>query len=317
MQQSKNCMKTLITCAFCLLGFCSVEAQDWEPLTFPISENITEITFIHPDTGFVVTGGGRCAATYDGAVTWYNLPVALGTPLEGVHFLNADTGIVCGRMGAIYRTLDSGNTWENHSLPDTLPWLTSVVMLDHLNGYVTGLSRTQGKPMAGIGLRTTNGGESWKPQRQIGIGYGELFLSADTSLYFQSYGKLNVSADKGKSWKSLPTGMANPTRATAILGKTGLTAGNGGAVGYSTNGGKTWTEAKHNVVAHFTSVVLVDSLVGYVGGTEGVIMKTTDGGQQWKAEKPPIKFHIYDMISSGEYLYAVGHGGGIMRKKVR
>ncbi|HUV31803.1 MAG TPA: YCF48-related protein [Acidobacteriota bacterium] len=293
-------------------------AQGWEAVEFPLRENITGASFVHPDTGHLVTNGGKHARTFDAGATWWGLQITAGEPLEDVYFLDGMAGYVCGRKGAIHMTRDGGEHWQNISWPDTAATLVSMCMMDKWTGVTTGLYPTKDIPFGGIALRTTDGGHTWRPLSLSGQAYGDLLNLPGDALYCASMGYLNVSRDKGKSWQSEKIGDGRPGRALALSGKNGVMIGNHGMCAYTEDSAKTWHPVDlGDDERHFTCVVMVNDTVGYIGGTKTSLFTTTDGGHTWQQELMAKSFHVLDLTLVGDWLWAVGTEGGIIRKKVR
>ena len=111
-------------------------AGNWEAINFPVKEAITGIFFVNPDTGFVVTVGGKFGATYDGAKNWLILQVTPNVPLEDLYFLDTKNGIVCGRNGTILSTTDGGRSWQSPSYSYTILWLFDIQKLYRPRGII-------------------------------------------------------------------------------------------------------------------------------------------------------------------------------------
>ncbi len=62
---------------------------------------------------------------------------------------------------------------------------------------------------------------------------------------------------------------------------------------------------------------MIDENTGYIGGTKASIFKTTDGGRNWNQELMAKSFDVFALCIIGDWLWAVGADGGIIRKKVR
>jgi len=292
-------------------------AQGWETVDFYIAEDITGIDFLGPDTAFLVTSGGTIARTFDAGVTWQARVLEADIPLEDIEFADSNHGFVCGRNGRFFMSNDGGLTWQNYSLGDTTDWLLSIEMIDARTGVMVGMKRKEFNLPEGYTLRTTNGGRSWDEQKSRGAGYGELFNLDNRILYFPSYGRLQGSLDQGKTWSDTKIDLPKPGREVAIMDRTGLLVGNLGLCAYSTDAGLTWTEVTLDTQAHLTSVLLLTPQVGCIAGHEGVIMFTRDGGKTWERDAVDKMFDIYDLVEVGDWLYAVGSEGNIIRKRIR
>ena len=315
---TKNGMIPGLALATALLAVVpSSKAQDWQAIEFPLTEDITGVCFTSVDTGFVVTKGGQLVYTYDAGRNWYSQQVTKGIPLEDVCFRNSDFGLVCGRNGVLLRTLDGGSYWEDKSLEDTMKWLYDIEMIDDEHGLAIGASSDRDKAFAGLMLRTTDSGRTWKGQEVIGVGYSELFCTPDRPICLLSFGRISCSADKGETWEPTLTVDGKPGRALSLYGKAGIIGGYQGMCAYSRDSGKTWTSVTLSDQYYFGAAQLINDTVGYLGGAPMVILRTSDGGRTWEPEETPLKFHILDFCLVEGRLYAVGLGGGVLVKEVR
>ena len=294
----------------------SARAQEWEQIDIPTTSNISSISFPAPDTGYFVTQTGELGFSFDGGRNWRLLPIEPGVPLEDVHFLNSRLGLACGRQAALYRTTNGGRTWENHSLRDTIPWLLSVRWISDKHAVAVGMTREKETPIRGFSLRSSDGGKTWERQESMGLGYGELFTLPGGPIYFQSYGQLHMSRDSGENWRTIRTVDGKPGRATAIYGRTGILVGNAGMTAHSIDKGRTWQMTPVSADLHLTSIVLVNADTGYTGGVGGQILRTEDGGATWDNESLPGEKDIYDMAVAGNFVFAVGKDGYLIRKKI-
>jgi len=292
---------------FSLNGITS--AQNWHALEIPTNENITGIFFTHPDTGFVITNKGKMLRSFDTGKSWDIFDTAPNVSLEDVYFINSDTGYICGENGTLIKTTDGGYTWKNLLPGDTTSWLFDIEMLDHQTGLAVGLTRDLLQPMGGIAYRTENSGKTWSKLKPIGLGYSELLLQNDT-LYLLSYGKLNYSIDKGKTWQSMMTAEGSPGRAFSLVGKTGVICGLNGMCAYSSDNYKTWNPSQQNKTTMFIAAQLIDEQHGFIGGSNSTVLYTSDGGRTWLEELTIKSFDVFDFFLIGDRLYAAGSEGG-------
>jgi len=307
----------LITFVILSLSIPSLWAQNWQIVDSPLKENINGITFVGPDTMFIITDKGNMARSFDAGKTWDTFRVTFGTSLEDIQFFTSDTGYVCGAKGSILYTTDGGYTWDKEPINDTVSWLFDIQMFSRKVGLVAGLTNTKNMPFGGVAYRTTNGGKNWKKLKTFGLGYSEIFYQPNHPVYLLSYGKINYSNDLGKTWKSTLTVEGKPGRALSFYGKTGIVCGLQGMCAYSNDTGKTWYPAQQDKQTMFIAAQMVDEENGYIGGTKATILKTSDGGKTWDKESLPQSFNIYDFYLVGNRLYAVGTDGSIIFKKVK
>ena len=302
-----------------LFSASAVCGQGWEPIGFPLSEAVTGMSFLSPDTAFVVTSAGSFVRTYNGGKTWVagSHSGLAGIALEDICFLNTEVGAVCGRRGAIYWTNNGGQKWSDCSVKDTLAWFLSIQLFDARTAVLVGISRDTASVLSGLLYRTTDAGATWSRVPQNGVGFGELFYRVGSPICFQSYGELHFSRDLGATWETRRTLGGKPARATAFFGKSGIIAGNQGACAYSSDGGQNWTSVSMPDKFHFTSAVLVDDKIGYVAGIGPAVFKTTDGGKTWTDITAGVDFDVYELRLVGKKLYAAGTKGGMARRSAR
>lgn len=289
-------------------------AETFVPVANDITDNITGIDFVSPDTGYLVTQGGVLGYTHNGGRTWLTSTIAPGIVFEDVSFLDGRLGLACGRGGALYLTRNGGRHWENHSLGDTIPWLLSVQWIDSRHAVAAGMTREEASPLVGFTLVTSDAGSSWQRQETLGIGYGELFLADSGPVYFQSFGKLHMSRDGGQTWRTIKTLEGTPGRVTAVNGRVGILAGAGGRLMYSHDNGKTWNDVSVEKTNAFTCLRMISADTGYVAGLGGIVLKTTDGGATWTdiSLDASLSFDIYDMAITDDHLLLVGQYGTIL-----
>ncbi len=292
-------------------------AQSWHVVKSPVTDLITGISFIHPDTGFIVTGTGWFARTYDGAKTWKATEIAFGARFEDVSFINSSIGLICGLQGALYRTTDGGATWKNVSPEDSLVMFYDVELLDPQTALVIGMDRSDTIPYAGIAYRSTDGGKTWKKQKRLGLGYSEIFYKPGGDVFFISFGQIHRSHDKGKTWQTFKTTTNSRARSLSLYGKRGLMAGPAGMCAVSSDSGKTWENVEQDKEINFIAAELIDEQTGYIGGLNAKMFVTADGGKTWQQELLARTFSVLDMCTIGNRLYAVGSGGGIIYKEVK
>jgi len=315
---TKNLLRQAIALAVAVfLTSGGVAAQEWQALHFPDGSDITGASFIHPDTGFVVTNHGYIGSTVDGGLTWHLTPVTSGAALEDVSFLNRNLGYVCGRSGSLYRTVDGGRSWDDLSLADTVPWLYDVEMLDSTDIIVAGATRAKTNPYEGLLLRSEDAGNSFDTLPIVGVGYKEFFYRQGKPLYLLTTGGLSRSDDLGKDWDTRLTIDGKPGRALAFAGRTGLIAGPRGMLAFSSDSGQTWRSNDRAENQIYIAAELIDENVGYIGGWPETIIKTTDAGRSWTEESFEPSFNVLDFCRIGDRLYAVGSGGGIAYKIVK
>ncbi len=306
----------ILVCCILITATCSIQAQNWNAVEFPNSENINGASFVNEDTAFFVTHKGKLIRTFDRLKSFDTFNPAPGISLEDVYFLNSDIGFICGSKGTFMKTTDGGYTFSKIPVSDTVPWFFDVEMFDNTHGLLIGMSRSSVSPLGGLVFRTDDGGKNWTKVKPFGLGLSEIGYFNNT-VKVQSFGRMNSSTDFGKTWKSDSTLTGNPGRAFSFFNNTGIICGLKGMCGYTNDGGKIWLPAQQDSQTMFIAAQMINVNDGYIGGTKSTILKTTDGGRSWNEELMAKSFDVYDFVLVKNRLYAVGSDGGIIWKKVK
>jgi len=294
----------------------SVSAEDWKTVLFPDSENISGIQMFSADSGYVVTSEGNCYRTASRGKNWEKSVVLKNGRLESLSFLDWNTGWVCGHAGSIFFTADGGKTWLDQSWKDLASIFFDVQFVNKDTGIAVGMRPTEENNMAAIAIKTNDGGESWKKLEAMGMAYSEIrYEIGSHKLFFMSVGKMHISTDGGRKWRSIGTIEGAAARTFSIYGNTGIMAGPKGVCAYSNDSGQTWYKTTQGETEHFVSSVLVDPYNGYISGTNGLLLFTKDGGHSWLPETLPKTFLVMDMTAINGTVYAVGSDGNIVYKQ--
>jgi photosystem II stability/assembly factor-like uncharacterized protein len=294
----------------------AADGQTWHKVTFPLKASITGASFISADTGHLVTNDGKHARTFDGGEKWWGRQITRQFALEDCHFSDAMTGFVCGEQGQIHYTLDGGDKWHDVSWPDTSATFISVRIVAPQTVIATGFVDQKTAMAAGILLRSTDMGQKWEQIELPGKAIGDLFFESGRPLMCISFGQLNRSTDLGKTWSSASI-SGQPGRTLMVRDSTGLMIGNHAMISTTFDGGNSW-HAVHlaEEECHFTSAVMVNDTIMIVGGTNATVYVSKTAGRTWDEDVLVEDFHITDLEIAGDWLWAVGSNGTILRKKI-
>lgn len=174
----------------------------WTLVSIPVPTDLRAIQFVSVARGYTSGGPGQGGAgervfftTTDGGDTWQ--PQTMEYSMNGIAFVDADSGCVIGG-GAVWKTTDGAQNWTRYEArpPEVTAWLTDIVFVDALQGWVSGSQ--------GFLTKTTDGGRTWT---EMSSGTTRLipemyFAGASHGWYVaRSPGTIAATTDGGTSWE--------------------------------------------------------------------------------------------------------------------
>ncbi|HWP82473.1 MAG TPA: YCF48-related protein [Bacteroidota bacterium] len=172
---------------------------------------------------------------------------------------------------------------------------------------------------AGVILRTTNSGGSWRIRYQP-LGLVRIhtveFVDAQTGFVSgedsQGAGQLLKTENGGETWVPVSVGTISPIYGIDFVSTlTGWAVGSGGLILKTTNGGSTWSKQPTGTTASLYAVSFSSSVEGIAVGEGGTVLSTIDGAT-W-TETTPASVIFYGVKYVLDSWYAVGTGGTILR----
>ena len=197
----------------------------WVQQTSPTAEEILNMDFTGPTSGFMVGRNGVVIKTTDG-VNWTALNSGTSEILLAVRFLNTQTGWFGGTGNLIRKTTDGGQTWITQYSQPTGAAIRGLAVIDANLIYAAG--------DGGLFLKSTNGGASWS-QEPTGYG-GALFTVAckTRTQCFATGQSGEVFAFDDQPWAPQPTGLSYTYGGSQPHAVTSLS--NGTSYTYDANG---------------------------------------------------------------------------------
>lgn len=168
---------------------------------------------------------------------------------------------------------------------------THVASIDSVTCFVVG--------KAGIVLKTTDGGTSWKrveiPEQRADL-YGAYFTDRNRGVLVGPHGLILATADGGNHWSKRNSSTTSDLVAIRFLNASiGWIVGFNGMILRTTDGGKIWKTEYCGVNSTLWSVSFINPKVGWAGGSGGTIVKTTDGGLHWRKFESGVKEFVYTL----------------------
>ena len=175
-----------------------VGVSTWLPLDSGSAANLSGVTFVDLDHGWVVGDKGTVLHTIDGGETWQPQSSNTDVGLSSVAFADVNNGWAIGDQGTILRTLDGGVTWQLYpGLPEKK--LNDLVLIDNRTLWAVGDDGTV--------LQTTDGGATWTPrviqeslqESLTGVAFG----SVSNGVIVGANGPIFATKDGGTTWAKL------------------------------------------------------------------------------------------------------------------
>lgn len=299
----------------------------WANVNPPTTQWLYNVHFINATTGFVTGESGTILKTTDGGTTWTLIPSGATSRLYGVHFTDDYTGVIVGWNGTVLRTTDGGDSWSLISTSITAS-LQDVHFIDANTGFAAGgvIAKTidggltwnpvysaandyfyvvhvnangQGYAAGNSGayVKTSNYGQTWQSQPDLGNGEGDIFCGdyiSSNAAYLMGELNIHKSFDGGSSWTIIKNAIqGGGVTAMQFISDTQGTAvsmwGGGtffGGIAQTSDGGKLWNRRQNSTSGGWYAVDFPTPQVGYVLGTNS-LGKTTNGGQTWTYSTGP------------------------------
>jgi photosystem II stability/assembly factor-like uncharacterized protein len=260
-----------------LFCFCAKSQTSWIKQTSGTKNALTSVYFSNENFGYAIGDKGTILKTSDGGLNWILDTSNIIGNLTSVYAIK-NTCYIVGQtsiltkdhfgVGLIYKTDELNKKW---SLTKTefgvyADYLKSVYFVTKDTGFIVGL--------AGLILKTSNGGKDWLVQNIVKP--GDSYYNLESVYFIDSNNGFAVG------------GFADTID---VILKT-------------VNGGSTWIKQQSSSKQYLNSVYFSDLNTGYiVGGSmrekNGIILKTTDRGLTWKRqlyEKPDEFYYEFKSV---------------------
>jgi photosystem II stability/assembly factor-like uncharacterized protein len=221
-------------------------------------------------------------------------------------------GSASAQAGFIARSSDRGGSWQLQSPGGDL---YAVSFVNGSTGMAVGL--------AGLILRTEDGGEHWTRQVQnasnrllFGVGFADL----NHGIAAGESGRVLHTTDGGTNWiegTTLPMNLyfgvsyPSPALAFAVGGEQGVA----GTIMRTTDAGLTWSVVHADSNHSLWDIDFVSATNGIATGSSGIILRTTDGGETWTPQSSGVYADLrgVKMVDSlTAFVAASGNDDGII-----
>lgn len=258
---------------------------NWIPQFIPCGSSLDKID------GFgdvlIVTGTQNILKSTDFGATWVRLNAIPGTSLYGMHSIGNNFIVATGFDAMFIKSTDGGRTWAASTVRsnNVAPNAQDVFFVNENVGYVA----------HGYGLvsKTTNGGQSWFSVIKDTIANG--WTNYGISFLNENYGFVvaktsnNVdgifkTTDGGATWDMKENVFATNLRGVAFVDENkGVVVGEKYKIGYTTDGGTTWSAASLPIISatpNFRDVFFINSNTVIAVG-DAIMLASFDAGKTW------------------------------------
>ena len=253
--------------------------------------NLARVSFLDARHGWAMTAGGTVLGTSDGS-TWAELSTVSGTSL-GVWFLNPTTGLEIENpsstsQSTVQRSEDGGRTWRPVSrcrvdatvggLPRQLDCRMRALQVFSPTAVFAGggASISMEADVATFG-KSTDGGRTWTmsviPDSKWHVTDISFWTENDGVAVLSGGEEVRWTNDGGATWTRAVKQRLWPSRYGVGGGQIIVGVGEGSGIGYSFDGGRTFTSRPFVLPARPQWVTFPDATHGYLVGQHAMVFR--------------------------------------------
>jgi len=303
----------------------------WESVESPTNQFLRSVHFVDSLYGWAAGDSGTIIHTTNGGTDWLLQDSKTDHKIVDIYFLNRNLGWASSwnttnlPFGTVLLiTTDGGQSWTGEPYQDDNLFMTTILFLDSLNGWMGG------KPHALV--RTTNGGMSWE-QAEIDTSLFAFFPVLNITFYNSQYGYACGGAidgagvvwsttNGGDNWFAIdpldappdPINEVHTFDSLNVIGVGGDREVFGVQVIRSTNGGEFWEYEDIGMIGvGITLDFRTDNEAWSSLNAQQKFMLSLDSGATWIQIATPDSTTIIDVIFPDSlHGFAVGKQGAIL-----
>lgn len=207
---------------------------------------------------------------------WQEISTGSTAYLTSVFFIDAMTGFIGGLNGYLSKTTNGGLNWTIQNPIMTSQFVRDISFLNANTGFICGDD--------GYIRKTINGGVNWIPVTTNTTGgiYGIDAIDGQYVYASVNNGTVLRSTDGGSVFESISVSTNQLLTIDFCSADTGYTAGQGGVVYKTVNGGLNWSTLNASTLNNFWDICVLNSNSIYLAAYYGTLRKTGDGGNNFK-----------------------------------
>lgn len=242
---------------------------DWEELLPKVDSFITftDIKFLTPGLGVVVSDEGRIFRTEDGGSTWQNVLQLKGENFFRIYVAGGST-FICGAKGLILKSNNNGYSFRRVN-SNTSNLLFNIFFINQSTGYAVGWNGTI--------LKTTDQGENWINKNKFTDTYLRdiNFIDSENGIAIAGGGDIYRTSDGCETWEKVSSGLASGLLSIAFTNKsTGYISCNKGEILVTTDGGMNWTVSSSGGFTALNRLLVTPSKKIFSAGVYGSIFSS-------------------------------------------
>jgi photosystem II stability/assembly factor-like uncharacterized protein len=239
--------------------------------------DLYSVRFADQKHGWICGEQGLVLRTDDGGETWRRQSTGVSEELYRLAPGDANDAIAVGTNGTILYTRDGGEHWRQKKQKGELDFFDAT-MSDASNAWVVGEFETI--------LHTPDGGETWELQRggtranfRAAALFSVSFRDAQDGLVTGQSGFF-ATADRGRTWRSLPSSTDIPMYAAKFNDSRIWMAGDNGTLLDMALDAAQVVSTVQPAAATLTDIGFRGS-TGIAVGLNGTVLRTDDSGAHW------------------------------------
>lgn len=276
---NKTGYKILFLFIFIQFQTCCFAQGSWDRIDVPTQQYLRSVYFVDSLTGWAVGDSGIIIHTLDGGDNWIIQESNTENEIVDVFFLNSQVGWASSFNYStppygtlLLKTNNGGNDWVNEPYPTENIFITCILFLDSLVGWMGGTPHAL--------VNTTDGGNTWQ-QADVDTSTLAFFPVLNIKFYNEQYGYAcgGMFDIAGVTWRT----------------------NNGGEKWYAIDVSDAPADEVHDLYL-FDSIRVIgaggDPDFGYGVG----LIRTFDAGLNWEYEELGVQGNAYDIdfVNSAE-----------------
>ena len=305
----------------------------WERVNIPTNQFLKSVCFVDSLYGWVAGDSGTMLHTTDGGATWIHQDTHADNEVVDVFFLNRNLGWASSFKYAatpygtvLLKTTNGGASWQSQTYPTENIFITCILFLDSLNGWMGG------KPHALV--KTTNGGVIWTQAAidtstlaffpvlgiqfydgQHGYAYGGIFDIAGVIWHTSNGGDMWYAIDPAEAPADEVHGLHIFDSLHAMGAGGDPDFGYGVGMIHTSDGGLSWNYDELDIQGYASDLDFRDATEAWAPlGTKRKLIFSLDAGLTWSPVPTPDSTIIYDMtFPDSRHGFAVGKNGAFIK----